>query len=524
MSTLATWLAASSPDIDVHRVPWPQLATLTQTVHGLREFDAATVVGRVSGTARTVRRTLTSTPLQPDDPDVGLGNLVADVQAFLVDHPQHTATTALQAVLDAATTLLDQPSPLTEWVGDVASEYGAARHGRPEAVLVVPNDRLVAPTLACLEREGLTCVDVATAASLRDQCGHLAAIVLGHPALTYSTAFRTPYVAAREAGWLLTAPPAGRVRLALLTDDPPLTERDVWVWPDATAHPRWQLNVPPRTTAAPAQSTWFVESPPPEAPIVRPRHASDDDVAATAVITASGHTVYFAPDTGAKPRFLGLEDTGDVTISTIAITQLRPGRVLVEHTSGAARNELIARANQWLTDRKDWTPNRIDATRDGCMALKFIVLWAKHQLTKPGLAQELIRTGLSPDYARGLPDRVMDEDYIAPRRTGFDAIVRVGARLDWSGIDRDFIAAARAAADDVPTLRAAHQHAGDMVHRDLRDRLRDRAWEDAVTTNGWALISDDTLGDVLLSTVVVVDGTHPVPRAWLGVPKLQEDR
>lgn len=524
MSTLATWLAASSPDIDVHRVPWPQLTTFVQAVRGLRGFDAAPVVGRVNATARTVRRTLTSTPLPPDDPAVGLMELVSDIQTFLADHSQHSAANALQAVLDAAIALRDHPSPLTEWVGDIASEYGAAGHGRPEAVLVVPRDRVVAPTLACLEREGLSCVDVATAASLRDQCGYLAAIILGHPALTYASAFRAPDVAAREAGWLLTAPPAGRVRLALLADDPPLTERDVWVWPDTSAHPHWQLNVPPRTATAPAQTEWFIETLPPAAQVVRPRHASDDDVAGVAVITASGHTICFAFDTGAKPRFLGLEDTGDITISTISITQLRPGRVLIEHTSGAARDELIARANQWLTDKKNWTPERIKATRDGCEALKFIVLLAEQQLTKSGLTRALTDTGVTADYARGLPDRVLDLDYIAPRRTGFDAIVRVGSCLDWTGVDRDFIAAARAAASDLPTLRAAHQHAGDMIHRDLRDRLRDRAWEDDLTTNGWALISDDTLGDVLLTTVVAIDGTHPVPRSWLGAPKRMEDR
>lgn len=526
MSDLALWHAATSPDIDVHRVPWPELAELTDTLRRLRTFGTTPFVARVTGTLWAARRTLTSTPLPPQDATVGLGALAVEIDAFLDAHPAHSAADALSTVRTATGALLTSQNPLGNWVGDVASEYGDRIDHKPEVVLVVPRDRYVTPTKAWLDGEGLDSVDVATAAELRDRCVHNAALILGHPAVTYSSAFTPPQTAAREAGWLLTAPPAHRVRLALLADDPPLTANDVWAWPDPTAHPTWHLNVPARTAATITQTEWFTETPAATATVVRPHGTSDDDVTGTPVVTASGHTIYFSLDTGPVPRFLGLEDTGDVTITRVRIAQLQPGRVLVEYTGGAARDAMNARANQWLTERKHWSPERITAARDGSMAVKWIVLWAELQLARGGLVNELVRTGLGRDYARGMVERVLGGDYIAPRTKGLDALLRIGGRLDWTNPTppRDWLAIARAARDDLAILRAAHQHAGDMIHRDLRARLGDRAWEDDVTTNGWALIADDTLGDVLLTTVVTVEGPHPVRRSWLGVPKRQEDR
>lgn len=528
MSDLAVWRAATAPNVDVQRVAWPELSALAIAVQRLRPYDQTTpIVGRVMVAVWAVRRTLMSTPLPPNDDAVQLPDLIRHISEFLAEHPAHSAADALRAALVAATTLQVSVSPLAQWVGDVLSEYGTQQDGRPEAVLVVPRNRLVDPVRAWLREEELTCVDVATMASLRDKCDHDAALVLGHPGVTYSTSFSPPTLAAREAGWLLTAPPALSVRLALLSDDPPLTARDVWVWPNATAHPRWQLNVPARATASFVQTEWFAEPPAAPAKAVWPHGTSDEDVPATAVITASGHTIYFSPDTGARPRFLGLEDTGEITISTVTITQLRPGRVLIEHTSSAARDALNARADQWLINNKHWTRERITAARDGSQGVKWIVLYVEMKGGKDGLVDDLVHTGLDRSYARGMVERVLGDEYIAPRPKGLDALLRVGGRVNWdypAPPQRNWLALARDARDDLSTLRTAHQHAGDMIHRDLRARLRDRAWEDDVTVQGWASVNDPTLGDVLLTTAVAIDGSHHVPRSWLGVPKTPDNR
>ncbi|PVU82925.1 hypothetical protein DDP54_07810 [Cellulomonas sp. WB94] len=521
VSDLDVWQVAAEPDIDVHRVPWPELGDLTRAVRALRD-DTTPVAGRVTSAVWAARRILTSTPLPPSHTAVGVASLVDELRTFLVEHPAHTDAPALAAVRDAADALLASPSPINAWVGDVLSEYGAQRDGQPEAVLVVPRAVLAEPVRAWLADDGFTCLDIATPADLRRGRLHKAALVLGHPAVTYATPFSPPQTAEREVGWLLTSPPAHRVRLALLDDDPALKADELWVWPDAVAHPRLRLTVPDRTPATVTRIEWFTPAPVPAGTAARPSDHVDDPVDATAVVTASGHTVYFSPATGPRPAVLGLEDTGDVTISRVPITQLTVGRVLVEHTSNAARDELLARANQWLLSSRRWTQARIDATRTASLNLKFALMWALSERGEDGVVDALRKRGLDRPYARRLTDHVLDPDYIAPFTKGFTPLVNVLAETPFS--DTDFIGPIRAAAHDLPTLRAAHQHAGELIHVDLRQRLRGRAWEDELTTTGYALVHDDTLGDVLLTTVLVVDGTHPVPRAWLGTPQPAHDR
>lgn len=521
MSDLDVWQVATEPDIDVHRVPWPELSDLTRAVRALRD-DITPVAGRVTSAVWAARRVLTSTPLPPSDPAVGLAPLVDKLGTFLVEHAAHTDAAALAAVRDAANALLAAASPISTWAGDVLSEYGAQRDGRPEAVLVVPRAVLAEPVRTWLEGDGFSCVDIATPADLRQGRLHQAALVLGHPAATYATPFSPPQTAAREVGWLLTSPPAHRVRLALLDDDPALNAHDVWVWPDAVAHPRWHLTVPDRAPATLTQVAWFTPAPVVPGTVARPTGQIDDPVDATAVVTASGHTIYFSPATGPRPAFLGLEDTGDVTISRVPITQLTVGRVLVEHTSNAARDELDARANQWLLNGRGWTQTRIDAARAASLNLKRALSWALHVRGKDDVVDSLRKRGLDRQYARRLTDHVLDLDYIAPFTKGFTPLVNVLAETPFP--DEDLIDPIRAAVHDLSALRAAHQHAGELIHVDLRQRLRGRTWEDELTTTGYALVHDDTLGDVLLTTVVVIGGTHPVPRAWLGTPQPAHER
>jgi hypothetical protein len=75
-------------------------------------------------------------------------------------------------------------------------------------------------------RSAKGCVDIGCPADLRPApVMHQAAVLVGHPATGFSSAFKAPEVALRELGRLLTAPVAPTVRLILPADAPPLRQK-----------------------------------------------------------------------------------------------------------------------------------------------------------------------------------------------------------------------------------------------------------------------------------------------------------
>ena len=522
MTAWATWQAAVRPDIRPERIDWPALTGLTVAARALKEHIATPAVTDALHTAWSARRFLTSTPLEPNHPASGLQALADELEHFTTAHPDHSATRALSGLATATTDLLTTTSHVGQWLSGVVCQYGARADGRAEAVLVVPRTGWLAPVRAWLDAEELTCVDVATPAQLRIAHQHVAALVLGHPAAVYANAFRPPAAAARENGWLLTAPPAAIVHVGLTADAPALNADELWVWPHADAHPPLVSPDPgaTRTPAAaalsmPATAEWFTGAVATHRP-ARPAAGFDDRDASAAVpvLIAPHLTVYFDPDTGPFPQVVLLEENGDVTVNATTLGRLTTGSVLVVPLDRAARAHLEARAGQWLADAKGWNPARITAAREAALALKLALLWGIAQWSHDCLQAALRDRGIDAAYARNLTHQPLGLTYIAPHRAGFTALLDVLATVPDSR--DDWVAVVRAAGGDLVTLRTAHQRAGDLLRRDLRAQLATRNWQPDLEECGWATIHDDTRGTLLLTTVLATgQHTQNVPRTWL---------
>lgn len=517
-----SWTAAEAPTVDVHRAPWPQLERLRTVVAPLREHvEASSLAADVVTGAYLARRMLTATPLAPTHPLIGLGELAEAIAAFTAERPGHSLTPLLAPVAAAVADLLTGPSPVAQACADVLCEYGETPVGTPEALLVVPRRAWVEPVRRWLAAEELTCVDVATPADLRSTpAGHVAVVVLGHPALAFSSAFRAPEVAAREYGWLLTAPPAGRVRLVLTADAPRVQGEALWLLPRG-AHPPLRLTDagPTRTLTGPVLEPGVAMEPVPHewvaappaalrrtpAPLVAPEEGST----AVEVHLASGHAVFFHPEIGARPHQVVVDDdTGAVALTTTKVAELRRGAVLAVRVGAAAYEQVLGRADAWLRTRRGWTRERIEEVRMCSLRLKLELL---HHLALRGhepLRRQLSRY-VSDSYARVLLHNPLTPNYIAPqKREGFDALVKVLGVNDIAG-----------RYTELATVRAAHQQAGEAIRRELLDTLRTQPWVADVDDQGWAAISAGDLGDLLLAVVTArLDHPVTVPRTWLGAP------
>jgi hypothetical protein len=508
---LAVWRAAEAPAVTVDRLPWPQLEAVTAAAAPLRPAaETSSVAADVLAAVTGSRRVLTCTPLPPDHPLTGVGALSARIAMFLLERPDHSLAGPLRALAATLAELVSAASPVAAWCTDVLSRYGACPDGTPEAVLVVPRRAWTLAVYGWLHEEELTCVDVAAPGRLRAAAGtHAVAVVCGHPATAYSSAFRAPEVAVREHGWLLTAPPADTVCLALPADAPPLDTERLWLLP-APAHPNLPLSdAGPVRPSAPEALEWELPAGTiARRAVPRPQVTPEEAVRAVEVHLASGHAVFFHGDTGPRPHLVAVDETGVVALTTAALSAVMPGAVLAVRAGGAAHEAIWVRAEQWLTERRGWSAERIQEVRDCAMRLKFEVLGALSDRGPDELRAQLARH-LPDRYARVLLHNLPDPLYIAPRhRATFDVLVRAVGATDLAG-----------RFEELATVRTAHQQAGELIRRDLVALLTDRGWTAEVEEDGWAALHAGPLGTLLVSAVTArADTPVPVPRTWLGVP------
>ncbi|MGY1805789.1 hypothetical protein ACI8AF_00290 [Blastococcus sp. SYSU D00669] len=506
----AAWRAADAPAPTVSRLPWPALQQVTTAAAALRPFaDTATIAADALAGVAAARRVLTTTPLPSEHALAGLTELNARIGAFRAAHPQHGVDQALARLQTALEVLTADASPVAQWCTDVLSQYGARPDGTPEAVLVVPRRSWVLAVYGWLHEEELTCVDVAAPGQLRAvPATYRAAVLAGHPAYAHSSAFRAPEIAARDTGWLLTAPPAAQVHLALPADAPPVDPASMWLLP-APAHPELPLPDPGRQRDLPAVQDWeqTAARAATRRPVPRPAVAPEEATGAREVHLASGHAIFFAGDAGPRPQQVVVDDTGAVALAATTSAALTAGTLLAVRAVGALHVLVVVRADEWLRTRRGWSSDRITEVRDCSLRLKLELL---HVLALRG--HEALRRDLAryvPDrYARVLLHNPLTAQYIAPqRRAGFDALVKVTGCTELAG-----------RFDDLATVRAAHQQAGETIRQDLRATLlADRSWLADIDEVGWAELNAGDLGTLLLAIVTAcLDEPVPVPKTWLG--------
>lgn len=511
-SLFATWRAAEAPRVDVSRVEWPELERVLRAAAALRPFaSTSSTAAKALTAALAVRRVVTSTPLPPSHDLTRLTALIHDIERFVTDRPDHSLCAHLRPLMAALHGLATAESPVATRVADMLCEYGATSDGRPEAVLVVPRRTWADLVRAWLVSEDLDCVDVASPADLRtDPATHAAAVLLGHPASTFSSAFRAPEVAARETGWMLTAPAAPQVRLVLTADAPPVHEDALWLLP-APSHPMLGVHDDGPQRSDPTPHDWLHTLETQAAPAQRrPRPAatsSEEETLAVEVHLASAHAVFFHGEVGPRPQVVAVDDeTGAVALSAAPLPAVARGVVVAVRVGAAPYEQVVTRADAWLQRRRGWSPERITEARGCATTLKTALRRALNTTGQGTLHRQLTRT-LTDEYARVLLHNPLDEQYIAPqRRAGFDALVMaIGAR---SIADRF---------DDLATVRTAHQQAGEEIRRELLTLLRDRQWVADVDEDGWAVLHAGELGALLLAVVTArLDGPVPIARTWLG--------
>lgn len=509
----ATWESATRPRVEVHRIAWPQLEEVSRTAHGLDPFvEMSSAAAQFLCLTISTRRVLTTTPLAPWHVLVGLDELLAKITGFLGVHPAHSLCEPLQPLAAALDALRDPVSPLAEWFGNLLSEYGEDPHGRPEAVVVVPRRAWVPAVRGWLRAEELTCVDVASPAELRTAGGYRAVLLAGHPATAFSSAWKDPEAVVRESGWLLTAPPAAHVRMALPADAPAIDPDATWLLP-AGAHPSLKVNDSGPHRTQPAVHDWGA----PDHSVRRaPRLMINGNVDeeektfASAILTASGYSVFFHVQLGPRPHVVEVEDETDgVALTVIEPSALNAGELLAVRVGAAPHEQVVTRAELWLKRRRRWSDDDIQRTRAAAGALKVALRRARVFVGVEELHRQLVGRGVETGYAGVLLYNPLDEHYIVPQRpAGFDALTAV-------------IGAPELAAqfDALQTVRVAHQQAGEEIRRELVDLLRPLTWVDQVDEDGWVALHADGLGTLLLTIVTGRSAEQvAVPRTWLGAP------
>ena len=264
-AALGIWEVSANPVMVTRRIAWPELVAFSRALAALREpAMASSAVARVFAAAAATRRLLCSIPLPPTHPAIGLQAVRSEVELYLTAHPDHVAADVVRPLRYAADDLMASRSPLAAWAGEEVSRYGHDNElSRPEAVIIVPRREMAVPVRSWLAEQELH-ADVLTAAEARSCMPYRAALLAGHPGYTYASPWRDPQTALRNFGWLLTAPPAATVHIALPGDIPALDENAAWLLPgDEHPRPRSADPDPP-----PSARTWTAPLLTP--PIVRP--------------------------------------------------------------------------------------------------------------------------------------------------------------------------------------------------------------------------------------------------------------
>ena len=511
---LTIWEASANPALLTRRISWPELVEYSHALAALRELaEASSGVARIFSAAAAARRVLCSTPLPPGHRAIGLEAVRDEAGRYLAAYPNHAAAAEVTRLLRAAGCLIDGPAPLGDWAGEELSRYGHDDTlNRPEALIIVPRRDLAAPVRAWLAGEELH-ADVLTPAEARTCIPYQAVLLVGHPGYAYSSPWRQPDVALRSFGWLLTAPPATTVHIALPGDTPALDQNATWLLP-GNEHPR-----PHSADPGPPPSARRWDALALTAQIARPViSTADTDTILAAPVSLAGQTsVYYHPQLGPRPHTVLLDDDTDalhVTATTVPAVQ--PGMLLALRVGLAEHTELVERADRWLAERRGWSSDKISAARHLVAAIKTVLATARLQRGSATVQRELACNGVDYDYARVLAINPLDEYYICPqRRTGYLALLRT---LGLERHDAQF--------EVLATVRTAHQQAGEEIRRDLLARLTaDRAWVEQVDEQGWAGVRANGHGCLLLAVVAAAgDTTLPVQRTLLGVPLDQAGR
>lgn len=507
---VGAWNAASELDV---RIPpplvWPELEFLNERCRLM--YQRAEGTESLLGMARMAYRALrmlTCAPASPDDESTELRSLVEQCDAFVKRHSQHSIVEAVAGLGRAAGLVLSTSSPVRSKVEGELANYGLELEqpwrGEPSGVVVVPPD-LVTVTKAFLESEDLT-ADVRTPEQVKRH-HYRGAIVCGDLRIAYRSFWISSETAVRTYGWLLTAPPADAV-VVVQTRGFQNTFESPWLLGPG-AHPLIETGTP---TGSWRPTSDLLPNPPPR-PIQPVRFEADScnetQLPASQVLLASERSVFYAKGAGPQPRLVVAEESEAEIIKDRAIERLTVGDLLVLRASGSDYEEVKERAERDLIENKGWTPEDIARARGFVDQLKRRLRSALETRGEGSVRNKMVEYGLSEEYAKTLCRNPLDEQYIAPapKKRGFVPLVRAIGAPELIEQEQWFV-----------DLRTAHRKAGGDIVKELERRLsEDLAWLDELAVQDYAVISDESLGALIVETIAYpAEKGYTVPVSYLG--------
>lgn len=502
-SALQVWRNACLETVEVHAPEWPELAGLASCASKTyRASDGVEVLQDMAKKAFHAYRYLSSTPLAPSHPIIGLDQLVANCRDFIRAWPFHSTIPAIQALLNSALALRETESVFLREVERVASRFASG-------VVVSPRSNLVPLILERVVNDlDLDGLEVRTITELNsDFANHYeVSIVIGEPGSTFASFWASPKTEVRRKGWLFTAPSAAHV-VSLIAGGCQSVDMDSYWLLDTRCHPLIALvddnevviNFPSFTRRPEeVEVSWPKVAP-------HPSGIGESTTLARQVSLVSGRVIFFCDEGGPQPRILRV---GESSLNVLPgnLIELGPGTFLVIRSGRSYSDEIRSRAAAKLR-KEGWTDTTLDHT---VAAVRFLKERLQQCLDDEGseiVRQRLRRLGLADGYAQVLITNPLDDDYIAPLEKGYDAFVEA--------INAPELLTTK---PQIFKLRAAHRQAGAEIRDEMLRALEsDPTWMDRLDHDGFVKVDVAGLGSLLIETVAKVhDQSSMVPMTRLG--------
>lgn len=508
--TIALLSAAERANIRSRRIHWPAAERLIRILRrSFSEHDAEALSDRDRMLASLVwnwLRVCLDGPVIPNHASTGFDWLCAQFQEAESTTPTSASVRALhEAVLSVGASIHPASEAVINLVSSVASSP-SDRHSNP-CVLVVRGEGADA-VRAWVTSEGLK-VDIAKVGDARNQAPWQHAVLFGPPERYTSSHWVKGADAAKQGGWLISAPLAPEVTVLSWTGHRPLSLGDYVPWAGA---PESKVE---HDAAEVILDDFAAEAPDNFRPLVLPTFAHEErlvDGAHALQFAFEGQQLltYFHPQLPPNPAVLTIED-GTVSVTRIPLSSTRVGQCLLFRTAPSGGDPLDAETHLWLANnRKGFSKKDAESFR-ATLKVEMSKALAKHGMSE--VVTRLVSSGLKRDYAKTLPNRLLHPDYIAPQsQQDFEALAKA--------IDSELTPQSYRLLKE---LRTARRRAGQVIAariverlnqvEDLSGRLRDE---------GGLVLKEAGLQGVALLVLRDINATAAsVPPGRIGVALMQ---
>jgi len=481
-----------SSSVEVTSIEWPELRSLTRSLNRAyrqsREAGATSDLESLLTRTRAAHRLLTrAASAQASDRD-SLEVLALEFQLHLESGRDSHIGQTLEGIIHSLVALANEPHPVAPLLEGIISRYGTdvATGGAEVAVVVDRQDAQL--TVDWLNEVELS-AQVVTPSELRRSGPLEGVILLGPPGRYFVSQWADFAAAERLGGWMIASPPARSVHVMLWDGQREFRLKPCQLFSASLPIPATIVEAPQAEPPdEPIVWTWFEPSPSRTTFDTSAWSSDSQTVDAIAVRLTNDDVAFFSNDVGAQPRRVEV-DGDEVEFETTSSASLTPGTILIFNSQRAAES-LRADANQEMERRFGGSASTM--TRSYQQELKDAVARAESQAT---LIHELGKLVNDRTYARGLINRVQDEEFIAPQRPGAYPALR-----DVLGLDPDD----GSRYELLRALRVEHQRAGQRLSRIQRDSMiRDTSWQIALQEAGCVTLeADDGSGSFELRIVI----------------------